>query len=91
MKKWFVAFAISFTLSVLGLAYFTVMLAQDRCRDSGGNWLGLLKGCEEGSGYQLEFTGNPLAMTIFLAIVVAISSALIQLHSILFQRNKKLP
>ncbi|MGP4845812.1 hypothetical protein ACTXGQ_16870 [Marinobacter sp. 1Y8] len=84
MKKWLLCFAISALMSCLGLAWFIRSSAQEGCLDSGGRWLGLIQGCEGGSGYSLQYVASPLAIAIFLGIVLGISSALVQVHSLIF-------
>ena len=85
MKKWIICLAISLVISFLGLAYFVNFTAQDGCLDSGGRWLGALDGCDGGNGHSIQYLMSPLAITIFLGIVLGISSALVQLYSILFK------
>ena len=87
MNKWVISLAISLVISFLGLAYFVNFTVQDVCLDSGGRWLGALDGCDGGNGYSIQHLMSPLAIIIFLAIVLGISSALVQLHSILFKRH----
>ncbi|MBL4826948.1 MAG: hypothetical protein JKY66_04425 [Spongiibacteraceae bacterium] len=89
MKKWIVSLSISVFVSCLGLVYFVVFMGQDRCLDSGGRWLGLAQGCDGGDGYAMKYLMSPLAITIFLAIILGISSALVQLHSIVFNLHHK--
>ena len=85
MKKWITCLAISLVISFLGLVYFLNLMAQDGCLGSGGRWLGAFDGCDGGNSYSMHYLISPLAITIFLAIVLGISSALVQLHSILFK------
>ena len=89
MRRWCICLAISLVISLLGIAYIVYFMAQDGCLDSGGRWLGALAGCDGGSNYSMEYLMSPLAITIFLAIVLGISSALVQLHSMLFESHKK--
>ena len=77
-----------------GLAYITGYLAQDRCLDSGGRWLGIMSGCDGGNGYNTGHLTSPLALAILIGIMLGISSALLQLHTLLFvrpQRRDRLP
>ena len=83
MKKWLISLTLSLAISTIGILYFLIFIAQDNCLDSGGRWLGALNGCDGGNEYSTEYLTSPLAMGIYIAIVVAIGSALIQLHSIL--------
>lgn len=89
MKKWFIALSISLTVCTTGLVYFTFFMAQDGCLDSGGRWLGALNGCDGGNGYSTEYLSSPLAVGIFTGIVLAVSSALIQVQSIYLQSKNK--
>ena len=85
MKKWIISLAISSLISILGLVWFISFSAQDGCLDSGGRWLGLIQGCDGGNGYSMQYLGSPLAIVIFLGIVLGISSVLVQVHSMLFR------
>jgi len=83
MKKWIICFGISVLISSLGLVWFISSSAQDGCLDSGGRWLGLIQGCDGGNDYSMQYLTSPLAIGIFLGIVLGISSALVQVHSML--------
>lgn len=83
MKKWIISVTISAFISCLGLGYFIDFMAQNGCLDSGGRWLGHIHGCDGGSGYSMQYLASPIAITLFFAIVIAISSALVQLYAIL--------
>ncbi|WP_185235912.1 hypothetical protein [Teredinibacter franksiae] len=83
MKKWLVTLSISFFFSCFGLGFFVITTAQSSCLESGGSWQSILQGCSDGQGYSLQYLATPLAITIFAAIVVAISSAVVQLRSII--------
>ena len=85
MKRWLLSLAISTLASCLGLVFFTVFIAQDACLDSGGRWLGFIQGCDGGNGYSLRYLASPIVITIFLGIILGISSALIQIHNMLFR------
>ena len=87
MKKWLISLVISLLISSLGLVYFVLFIAQDKCLDSGGRWLGGLSGCDGGNGYSIENLVSPLGVAIFLGIVLGISSAFVQLHTLLGQRD----
>ena len=95
MKKWIICLAISVLVSSLGLVWFISSSAQDGCLDTGGRWLGLIQGCDGGNSYSMEYLASPLAIVIFLGIVLGISSALVQAHSMLARsfntktKNKK--
>ena len=83
MKKWLISFVVSTFISCLGLVYFVSLMAQDRCLDSGGRWLGVMRGCDGGNDYSLQFLTSPLAIAIFSGIILGISSALVQIHTLL--------
>lgn len=83
MKKWIIALAISTLVSCIGLVCFIYFMAQDVCLDSGGRWLGLIKGCDGGKNYSMQFLASPLAIFIFLGIILGISSALVQVYSMI--------
>ena len=83
MKKWIICLGISVLISSLGLVLFISSSAQDGCLDSGGRWLGLIQGCDGGNDYSMQYLTSPLAIVIFLGIVLGISSALVQVHSML--------
>ncbi|SMF27474.1 hypothetical protein SAMN02745866_01744 [Alteromonadaceae bacterium Bs31] len=85
MKKWFVCLLISVIICVLGLIYFIRTKVITVCVESGGLWLGLLEGCENGGGISMQYFGSPLAVIIFFAIVLGVSSVLVQVHSMLFK------
>ena len=59
-------------------------MAQDGCLDSGGHWLGLIQGCDGGNDYSMQYLTSPLAISIFLGIILGIGSALVQMHTILY-------
>lgn len=83
MKKWIICLAISTLVSCIGLVCFIYFMAQDGCLDSGGRWSGLMQGCDGGKDYAMQFLALPLAIAIFLGIILGISSALVQVHSML--------
>ena len=85
MKRWVISLAISALVSCLGLVYFISFVAQDRCLDSGGRWLGLIQGCDGGNGYSMQFLTSPIAIAIFLGIILGISSVLVQVYTMLFR------
>ncbi len=90
MKIWGISLAISALVSCLGLAFFVSFMAQDGCLDSGGRWLDLTQSCDGGDGYSMAYLASPIAIAIFLGIILGISSALVQVHTILFRSfNKK--
>ena len=84
MKKWIISFAISTLSSCLGLVFYIYFMAQDGCLDSGGRWLGLFQSCDGGDDYSMQYLASPLAISIFLGIILGISSALVQVHSMLY-------
>ncbi|MDO6805969.1 hypothetical protein Q4595_26165, partial [Wenyingzhuangia sp. 1_MG-2023] len=79
MKIWLICLALSMLISVCGLIGFIYVSAQDICLDSGGRWLGLISGCDEGKTYSLQYLSSPLAIMVFLGITVGISSVLVQI------------
>lgn len=83
MRKWMISLAVAAMISSFGLAYFIGVSAEGVCLDSGGRWLGLIQGCEGGSGYSMQYLKSPLAIAIFLGIVIGISSALVQVYSMI--------
>lgn len=83
MKKWIISLAISTLVSCIGLVLFINFMAKDRCLDSGGRWLSLFRGCDGGNDYSMQYLTTPLAIAIFLGIILGIASALVQVHSIL--------
>jgi len=85
MKKWGISFAISTLISCLGLVYFISFMAQDKCLDSGGRWLDFIQGCDGGNGYSMQVLTSPIAIAIFLGIILGISSALVQVHTLFFK------
>ena len=85
MKRWVISLAISALISCLGLVYFISFMAQDSCFDSGGRWLGLIQGCDGSNGYSMQFLTSPIAIAIFLGIVLSISSVLVQVHAMIFR------
>lgn len=85
MKRWGISLAISTLISCLGLVYFLSSVTQDRCLDSGGRWIGLIQGCDGGNGYSIQFLISPIAIVIFLGIILGISSALVQVHTMLLK------
>lgn len=85
MKKWIISLAISALISCLGLVCYINFMAQDGCLDSGGRWLGLIQGCDGGNDYSMQYLATPIAISIFLGIILGISSALVQVHSILYR------
>ena len=90
MKKWFVAFTISALVSCIGLVIYIYFMAHDICLDSGGRWPGLIQGCDGGKDYSMKYITSPLAISIFLGIILAISSALVQVYSMINSSlNKK--
>lgn len=82
MKKWIISFAISVLISCLGLVYFVNFIAYDACLGSGARWLGLIQGCEGGNGYTMQYITSPLAILIFLGIILGVSSALVQIYTL---------
>ncbi|MGC1507387.1 hypothetical protein [Ketobacter sp.] len=88
MKRAFICLLISLTISCIGLLYFTVFVARDTCLDAGGRWIGVVQGCEGGNEYSLSLLLSPLAVSIFIGIVLGISSVLIQLHTLIFATKK---
>ncbi|RLP52363.1 MAG: hypothetical protein D6160_21150 [Ketobacter sp.] len=89
MKRAFICLLISLTISCLGLLYLVVFVAKDNCLDSGGRWIGVVKGCEGGNEYSLSLLLSPLPVCIFIGIVLGISSVLIQLHTLIFDTKKQ--
>jgi len=87
-KKWLICLAISTLTSCIGLVLFIQSVAQDKCLDSGGRWLGLIHGCDGGNNYSIQNLTSPLAIVIFLGIILGISSALVQIHTLLFKSFK---
>ena len=85
MKRWVVSLAISTLISCLGLVCFISFMAQDGCLDSGGRWLGLIQGCDGGNSYSMQYLASPIAIAIFLGIILGISSAIVQIHTMLFR------
>ncbi len=83
MKKWLLSLAISALISFIGLVWFIRSSVQEACLSAGGRWLGLMQGCDGGTGYSLQYLTSPLAIAIFLGIVLGISSALVQVHSLI--------
>jgi len=81
VKKWFVCLSISAIVCAMGLVYFIRTKVQIVCIESGGVWLGILEGCESGSGITMQYFGSPLAIVIFFGIVLGVSSVLVQVHS----------
>jgi len=84
MKKWLICLALSTLITGLGLLYITGFLAQDRCLDSGGRWLGMMSGCHGGNDYNTGYLTSPMVIAILVGIILGISSALVQLHTLLF-------
>ncbi|WP_086933892.1 hypothetical protein [Agarilytica rhodophyticola] len=82
MKKWIISLSISFVITTAGLIYFVSFVVQDQCLAAGGRWLGTFEGCQGGNGYSTDYLSSPLAIGIYLAIVVAIASAFVQFYSI---------
>ncbi len=90
MKIWGISLVTSAVVSFLGLAFFVSFMAQDSCLDSGGSWLHLTQSCDGGDSYSMEYLATPIAIAIFLGIILGISSALVQVHKIFFSLfNKK--
>lgn len=87
MKKWLTSLAISLATSSLALVYFLLVMAQDKCVESGGVWLGVRSGCNGGNGYALDNLLSPLGVVIALGIVLALCSAFIQIHALLLKRR----
>ena len=85
MKRWGVSLAVSALVSCLGLVYFISFMAQDRCLDSGGRWLGVIQGCDGGNGYSIQSLTSPIAIVIFLGIILGISSVLVQVYAMIFR------
>jgi len=69
MKKWMFSVLISLIPIVCLLAYFSRVIQQATCLDSGGIWLGLYQGCDlpiEPGYYHL--TISPISAVIFFAV-----------------------
>lgn len=86
MKKWGVSFVISISICTLGLIK---MMDQSGCINSGGRWLGIMKGCEGGEDYSIEYFSSALSVVIFLGIVLGVTSACVQFYDIFLNFNKK--
>lgn len=83
MKKWLYSLVISLLLCSVGLIYFVAFVAQDKCLDSGGRWLGFMAGCEAGRGYSMDNLMSPTGILLSLGIVLAVSSALVQVRDLI--------
>ena len=88
MKRWAISLTISVLISCFGLAYFISFMVQDGCLDSGGRWLGYIQGCDGGNGYSMQNLVSPITIAIFTGIILGITSAIIQFHTMLFSSPK---
>lgn len=78
LRKWIVSIALSFSIIALAMMTLYQSFQQDRCLDSGGRWLGAVKGCDFGTYEDYYFVITPTA-TIALAIIWVVLSWLISL------------
>lgn len=85
IKKWSVYLTASILISVLGLLWFINYSAETGCLGSSGRWLSPIYGCDNGFQYSTVYLESPLAISIYLGIVLGVTSALVQIHSILFK------
>lgn len=83
MKIWLVSLLAAALLCGMGLLYFVSSIAHDKCLAAGGRWLGTGQGCDGGSGYFLEGLLSPLAVALFIGIILGVSSAFVQIHALL--------
>jgi hypothetical protein len=82
-QRWAVCLAIASMLSCLGLVYFINDMSEKSCLESGGRWLSLIQGCEGGNSYSMQYLTSPLAIAIFMGIILGITSALFQIYTLL--------
>ncbi|WP_370981129.1 hypothetical protein [Agaribacterium sp. ZY112] len=83
MKQWIICIILSALSCIMSLCYFIEFIAQDSCLDLGGQWLGMIEGCIGGNEFSMAKLLTPLSIAIALGILLGMSSALVQISSML--------